>query len=335
MFEESEMRFLTTFAAAVALPGFGFAQCSGTPIEDLFSPAQTAAVADAVAQTPYPDGLFWEATRGEDRVILAGTMHLPDPRHDALVERLRPEIEAADQLLVEMTDADEKAMLAAMANDPSLIYLTEGPTLIDLVDEETWAQISEAASDRMIPPIMAAKFQPWFLMITLSIPSCAMADMQSGLDGLDGMLMEVAAGASVPVRSLEPWDTIFSLFADMPMEEQIAMLSMGLLSPEQTESLFASTLDAYFSGEVAHIWELSRVAMEFVPGITPEEADEIMARTEAELLIERNIAWIPEIEAAVAEHDRVVVAAGAAHLPGEQGVLRLLEDAGWTIAPLR
>jgi uncharacterized protein YbaP (TraB family) len=48
-------------------------------------------------------------------------------------------------------------------------------------------------------------------------------------------------------------------------------------------------------------------------------------------LIDRNRNWIPVIEAAALKHDRIVVAIGAAHLPGEVGVLRLLEREGWMI----
>jgi uncharacterized protein YbaP (TraB family) len=47
-------------------------------------------------------------------------------------------------------------------------------------------------------------------------------------------------------------------------------------------------------------------------------------------LTRRNQAWLPVIEAARS----LVVAAGAAHLPGEGGLLRLLKRAGWAVEPL-
>jgi uncharacterized protein YbaP (TraB family) len=52
------------------------------------------------------------------------------------------------------------------------------------------------------------------------------------------------------------------------------------------------------------------------------------------LLIDRNTAWIPVIDAAVTGHQNAVVAVGAAHLPGESGILNLLEQDGWTISRL-
>jgi uncharacterized protein YbaP (TraB family) len=55
---------------------------------------------------------------------------------------------------------------------------------------------------------------------------------------------------------------------------------------------------------------------------------------EEEILNGRNAAWIPVIEDAARANPRLVLAAGAAHLPGEDGLLNLLAERGWTIAPL-
>ncbi|NRB01575.1 MAG: TraB/GumN family protein, partial [Rhodobacteraceae bacterium] len=42
--------------------------------------------------------------------------------------------------------------------------------------------------------------------------------------------------------------------------------------------------------------------------------------------------WIPVVEAAFEDNTTVTLAVGAAHLPGEFGVLTLLEDKGWAIS---
>ena len=55
---------------------------------------------------------------------------------------------------------------------------------------------------------------------------------------------------------------------------------------------------------------------------------------DAALLDDRNAAWVPVIEAASARAPRLVVAAGAAHLPGEKGILAALAARGWTVEPL-
>lgn len=326
-------QFLALLLALTA--GTAAAQsCAGASLLDRLDPAARAVLAEAAEATPFGEGLFWQATRGEDRITLIGTMHLPDPRHDALVARAEPLIARADLLLLEMTPEEMDEMNAAMVADPGRIYLTEGPTLIDLMAPEDWALVAEAARLRQIPPFMAARFRPWFLMLTLSIPPCAMEDFASGGGGLDVMLMDLAEGAGVPMRALEPWDTLFTLMDEVPEQEQLDLVMSGLLDPQLQTEMFVAMLDGYFAGDVATIWGLTRVGMDLVPGLSEAEKDEMMALTEDLLLDRRNRAWMEGIDAAVAEADEIVVAVGAAHLPREIGVLRLLQEDGWTIAPL-
>ena len=60
-----------------------------------------------------------------------------------------------------------------------------------------------------------------------------------------------------------------------------------------------------------------------------------MALAQERLMDRRNRAWIAPLtqaaEAAAPKGTEVVAAFGALHLPGEEGVLRLLERDGWTV----
>lgn len=47
------------------------------------------------------------------------------------------------------------------------------------------------------------------------------------------------------------------------------------------------------------------------------------------MLVHRNAAWIPVIEAT--EGTTLVVAVGALHLPGETGILNLLQQQGYSL----
>ncbi len=310
------------------------AMCEGPSMYDRLTPTDRAALDSAAAATSFGRGLAWTATLGDATLTIIGTMHITDPRHDALMSRIASVLAQADLLLVEATPEDEAAMQAAMVADPSIMLITEGPTLPDLLDADTWETLKSAAESRQIPGFMIAKMQPWFLMITLAIPTCAMADIQSGQRGLDQMLMDNAAAHGVPVQALEPWTTLFTLLTGASFDEQMAMLTSAMMPDELLAEMYVALQDDYFAGRVAEIWELSRFALAYAPGLDKAEAEAAFAQTEQLLLIDRNRSWIPVIEAA-ADHNRsIVIAFGAAHLPGETGVLRLLEQKGWTIAPL-
>ncbi len=319
---------------ALAAGGAAQAQCGGPSLLDRLTAEERAALDAQVAAMPFAQGLLWQAERDGQVVTLVGTMHIHDPRLDAIMARVEPRLDDVGLLLLEVTPAEEAEMTGALTRDPSLMFLTEGPTLPEMLDEPTWQAVAEAARIRGIPPFMAAKFQPWFLMLSLSVPACAAEHMLAGREGLDFMLWDAAEARGLGMRALEPWDTVFTLFGEATMEEQLAYLRAGVLEPALQEEMFVAMIEGYFAGEVGQVWELGRVSLNFIPGMEGEAGQALFEEMEEQLLNARNRAWIPVIEAAATEYGQVMVAAGAAHLPGEEGVLALLQERGWTVRPL-
>ncbi len=316
---------LTVFA----LPAY--AQCMGQNLIDTMSPQMEAEVDAAVAEHPFPEGNRWRATRDGQEVTLIGTYHLYDARLNVEMLAAQPLLDAAPTLLVEAGPEEEAAMLRHMATNPQLTMIAEGPTLPEMLEPAEWDALTAAAQARGIPAFMAAKFQPWYLLMVLAMAPCHMA--QAEAPGLDKMLIAAAQAQGKPVAALEPWNTALDLFSSMTPEEQLDAIRMTLeMEPKATD--YASTLaDAYFAGDARRMWEFMRVAAHDLPGYSPEQADAEFAEMEQIMMIDRNRAWIPVIEEA-AEHGPVLVAFGALHLAGHDGVLALLEREGFTLTPL-
>lgn len=316
---------------ATALPAA--ALCTGDSLLDRLTEAEHARLEAAATDMPHARGLIFRASRGADQIVLIGTMHIHDPRLDAVEAAAAPYLEGAELLLLEMTPAEERDLMQFMAANPDFAFITEGDTLPVLLGDD-WDAVAEAARARQIPGVIAAKSRPWYLMLTMSVPPCAMGDLIEQRRGLDHRLMALAEAQDIPMQALEPFDTLFGLFTDLSMAEQLDYLRMSVLDPALTEQMFVATLDLYFAGEIAKTWELSRIAMAYTPELDPDRMAEVLDRFETQLLVDRNHAWIEVIEEAATRHDRIVVAAGAAHLPGRDGVLHLLEQQGWTIERL-
>lgn len=328
------MRLLALALALLAGPAA--AACGGPSFLDRMAPEEAEALDRAAAAVPFGEGLLWRASRGDARLLLVGTLHLPDPRHDATAAALAPAVAEADLVLVEATPADQDALSRAVVERPDLFFLT-GPTLPDLLGEEDWGLVAAGARARGIPPFTVAKFRPAYLSMTLSLPACLMRDAAASgqlLPGLDGQIIEAAEAAGVPLAPLEPWDTLFEVMNGMGLEEQLDMLRGAVLDAELGDAVTEASIDLYFEERVAAILALGPLAAATLPPERAAIAARGAAETEDLLLARRNAAWIPVIEEAAAGAPRVVVAAGAAHLPGEGGVLRLLERAGWTVERL-
>jgi uncharacterized protein YbaP (TraB family) len=325
------MRLMTLIAPLV----FGLwanvvvAQCNGQDLRPQLPPEALAQLSSQVAETPYPEGNHWLAEKGETRIHLIGTMHLPDPRSDAALARLRDVILGADVVMLEATDAEKAQLQRAMSERPEILMLREG-SLIDLMPAEAWQTLSAAVEARGMPPFMASRFQPWYLMVLLAIPPCLdMARVSE--DGMDAQIANLAKANGIPTKAVEPYDTVFRVFGALPLDLQLDMVSASIQDNGTAEDMTATLTAIYF--EEAHVlgWDISRIVSEQDDTIPQDKAEAVFDHLTEQMLTARNTAWIP----AILDHatgKTAVVAAGAAHLGGEAGVLNLLAQQGFTLS---
>ncbi|HEY6918227.1 MAG TPA: TraB/GumN family protein [Tabrizicola sp.] len=309
------------------------AACAGRNLFAEMDPARLAEIRAAAGTYPFATGNFWQATRGEEVITIAGTYHFDDPRHAPNIAALTPFIKDASTVLVEAGPEEEKALMQLIAKDPSTMVITEGLPLNQRLPPEVWDPLKTALSQRGIPAFMGAKFQPWYVLTLLSIPPCAMSAMTEKPKGLDGAVIDTAQAAGVPVKGLEPFDTLFTIFDSMTQAELTEMLVSTLAIEGMSEDYFTTLVDSYFAGESRQAWELMRFVSYDLPGYTRDQIDADFARMEELVASARNRAWIPVLTRAAADGP-VFTAFGALHLSGEDGVLNLLQKEGFTLHEL-
>lgn len=313
--------------------------CAGRDLMADVPPARMAEMQAAADAVPFSRGLFWQAKKGEARIILAGTYHFGDDRHDAAVTRLRPVIARAGALLVEAGPKEEARLAEALRADPALMADPAGAVLPGKLGRADWHRLAAAMQARGVPPETAAHLRPWYLATMLGLSPCMLRQAAEGGDtgGLDHRLIAAAESEGTPIRALEPWDTLFSVFAGMTPTEQLDMLRAALPQAEHADDYATTLTEAYFSGNVWLLWEFGRYDAYDTSGLSRAEVDKLTDLTRRQLMDNRNHAWIAPLtqaaQAAAAQGKPVVAAFGALHLPGEAGVLRLLERDGWQVEP--
>ncbi len=324
------LRRLVLLLSLVAGPAM--ADCDGTDLIAALPEAERAALRAEAAEHPHSEGLLWRAEKDGRTIHLVGTMHVHDPRHAATLDRITPFLEAADHVFLELGEGDEKRLQRMVAEQPELAFITEGPTLPDLLGEADWDRLRAALSERGVPGFLAAKMKPWMAMANLAVTSCDLQDLKAGRRGLDAMVIAAASEMGKQAEALEPLDTALSLFAAFSQEEQLDMLRLGLAQQAQDSADQAVTLaEAYFRQEIQLIWEFSMRQMAAHPDAVPENLDSQIERFEDVFVTARNTDWMDRILAAGGP---TLVAVGAMHLPGETGLLRQLENAGYTVTRL-
>lgn len=321
------------FMALVIWLGSGlplWAACNGTDLRPSLSAQQQAELEQRLATVPYPTGNHWTATKGDEVLHLIGTIHLDHPRLNAPTQRLRPVLEQAGLLLLEMTEREQAELISAMGTNPDYLIMPNS-TMPELLPEEEWQQLSQGLQARGIPAMMGAKMQPWYLATILSIPAC-MAELLQEQRGLDARLEDMADQLDLPTQALEPFDTAFSIFASVPMDQQLAMVRSAIGDNAGQEDLFATLIASYFEEEIAQGQEVLEMLTPEFSAISQAEMESIYDSFNEGLLSKRNHAWIPVLIKALEETREPVVAAfGAAHLSGENGVLNLLAQQGFTL----
>lgn len=332
---------LTALLAIAVLAAPATAQeCQGRNLFEDMAPARLAQLRAATDKVPYHHGLFWQADKGAARITLIGTYHFADPRHERILRHFGPTLADAAALLVEAGPKEEARLTEAMTSDPSLIVNPTGPTLPERLSDQEWAALSAALAQRGLPAVVASRLRPWYVAVMLGVSPCMMrlTQAQGDTGGLDHQLIERAAAADVPVRALEPWDTIFTLFQDMTPAEEEDMIRTALPAAAYADDYTVTLTDAYFSGESWMIWEFGRFDAYDHSGLSRPEIDRQMQLSQEKLMDRRNESWIEPLETAAAraadDGKGIVAGFGALHLPGENGVLRLLEERGWTISPI-
>ena len=323
------MRLILSFVLSLlALPAA--AQCVGENLLETMSAADRAALDAAVAANPYPEGNLWLATKGNSTIHILGTMHLNDARLDPYLEPFWKIADNAELILLEATRESMEKMKQRMVKDPSVMFITDGPTLPERLPEDEWQALVTELSTRGIPGFMASKMQPWYVTMMLSIPPCALTGMAEQ-NGVDHRIMDYADSHDIPTRALEPYDTVFSLFGSDTPEQELDGIRLALAGAKNGDAMIATLIDTYLSGQHRAIWELNRYQMRHDSGLSEAEADKLVAEMEGPMLNDRNANWMDVILPAAEETDNIIVAVGAAHLSGEKGVLYLLEQNGYTL----
>lgn len=289
------------------------------------------------AQAPFHRGNLWQVQKDGVTSYIFGTMHLYDPRHAASMERIEPLIAKSEQVLVEVTKESEAKMMTLLTSNPALYSITEGPSLMDRLGPEAWAKLVEKLQGRGTPPFMAAKLQPWFLGFSMMLPKCAMEDLKAKRFGIDKSIEATAVDLNKPVQSLDDVGDLLAYFAKDPLPKQVEDMRWGLMLDLPEDPTTSGITAFYFQEETQVAWVYTLHYFETLAATVPAKdaakLQEFTTQLLDDLIIGRNQQWVETLAPELTQTPSFV-AVGALHLPGEYGVLRMLEKAGFSVERL-
>jgi uncharacterized protein YbaP (TraB family) len=263
-------------------------------------------------------GVLWQVTRdGKPLAHIFGTIHLADPDIVQLPAPVAAAFQAATSLSVEavLDTAATQALGEAMALPPDR-------NLQDLVPADVFAKAALAAQPYGLQPVQLNRLKPWALAMLITVTPEEIVRRNSGQAALDVLLTNQARAAGKPVNGLETMVEQISVFDSLPPDEQASFLAAAAMDIAQKEKLMAAMKQAYLRRDIEGVRNAAYT------GATKTEraaADKL----ERGLIDERNKRMAQRMQSSF--DGGTFVAIGALHLPGDEGVLALLQRDGYTV----
>jgi uncharacterized protein YbaP (TraB family) len=267
----------------------------------------------AVAGNNFERGLLWQIKKpGSPPSYLFGTMHIEDPEVVTLAAPVREAFDKADSLTLEVV-LDPQSLLA-MA---TAFMLTDGSTLESHIGSQLYQRSVKAMAAHGMPEMMVARMKPWAVAVTLMTPP-----PETGVV-LDLMLYQEATAQGKPVTGLETPMEQMSLFDSFSGRDQIALLKDTLDNMDEIPRMFADLKAAYLDRDLARLVKVSDDSMR-------DNNQRLVEDFNRKLITERNHRMVQRMQPLLKEGQQFI-AVGALHLPGEEGLLQLLNDQGYSV----
>ena len=306
--------------------------CTGTDMlaalerED---PAAMAAIRAEAAKVPNGKGLLWKIEKDGRVSFLFGTMHMTDERVTSLTAPARKAFDASTTVVIETTDVLDKAqMITALMQRPELTMFTDGTTLTSLLPPGEVQGVNTALDHRGIPLASVAKMKPWMLSAMLALPACELARQADGAPILDVRLAEDAKASGKSLQGLETAMSQLEAMASLPMDFHIRGLVETIKLGDRIDDVIETMIVLYVNGDTGTFWPLFKSVM---PGGAEDETG--YAAFEQTMITERNQTMAEKADPILAKGN-AFIAVGALHLPGREGLIELLRDAGYTVTPV-
>lgn len=252
--------------------------------------------------------LLWRVEKDGAVNHLLGTCHLPIPLEHALPPEHHPLALDAARLVVGEIDLQGEAMEGAMA------LAFSKASLRDQIGAEPFRTLSIRVRDT-VPATALDRMSPW--MASTLVMGAGSSDPAAGGTPLDLAVMGAARQRGVDYLGLES------------LQEQAAML-------RGHDALIVDELKAH-PDPVRAAWadtqELLRACAATDPALVAKVVKQIPAGLEAELLASRNARWLERLRPELALGG-TLVAVGAAHMFGTEGLVNQLQMDGFAVSLL-
>lgn len=271
--------------------------------------------------SPAQDGgqnMLWAVSEDGDTVgHLVGSVHYMKPDAYPLPSAYDEAFQASDVLVVE-TNLDS-AQAKAQGLIRQLGMYAGQKTLESELADSTYAMLQARSDTLGLKLGRMQRMEPWVLSII--IPATQMQKMgYSGKSGIDTHFFTKAKKAGKERVALETPAEQFRFFDQFSSDRQAAYLHYSLREADRNVQVIDDMVTAWTRGDT-----------EKMETLVQDEMQTNFPDLYQTLIVERNQNWMPTITDLFAGEKRPMIVVGAGHVVGENGLVAMLREEGYTI----
>jgi uncharacterized protein YbaP (TraB family) len=268
------------------------------------------------ADPAFTAGLLWRVSKpGVKDSFVFGTIHLPDPRVNAVPKAVEESLAQSGTLAMELIPG-----VIADGRVFDLELLDDGRTLESLIGPEAFARVRGELGGREIPDRVIAQLKPWAALVKLG-----RTPAREGEQSLDQRLLAAGRARHLRLAPLELPDEQIAAFDTVPMESQVALLKHALEHRDALDAATEPTIAAWLRGDLQGLARIGDRMGEQFPGMSRHYRE-----LTKHIIYDRTVVMHHRLVLPL-RAGRVFVAVGAMHLYGSKGLLALLRDDGYRV----
>ncbi|MGA9573328.1 MAG: TraB/GumN family protein, partial [Lysobacterales bacterium] len=230
---------------------------------------------------------------------------------EAFLEKLRANEVFAMEMVPDMSTLER---LRVYMNYPP------GQRLETVIGSERFRVLEAALTAYPVPAASIERMRPWAALMTLSTPPPVTGFF------MDLSLSLRASGSGLELVGLETIEEQLSFLQNMPMPMQLALLDQAIAGVGHVAEVHARMVNAYLQNNLEDLQTLTDEQLQ----ATGQSASDYFTKSGIHA---RNHRMLDSLLRQL-DHKTVFVAVGALHLPGEEGLINLLRQHGFSLSPL-
>ncbi|NDV78173.1 TraB/GumN family protein [Dysgonomonas sp. 511] len=290
-----------------------------------------ASVFSAVAQDTeqYTGTLLWKVSGNglEKPSYILGTHHLVHVSFADKIAGLKDAMETTEQTVGELLMSDQTSMQAKMQQ---AAVMPAGESYDKLLSAEDYATLDRGLREMLTVGLdQLGRLKPGMLSMVYTITLYTKIYPEfnpMSHEAIDAYVQRIAKEKGKPVLGLETVeDQIYALFDAAPLKEYAEILACGVKTSDKVKEQMDKMSNYYTNGQLREMYDLTFDA---------DDECQMSQKHQDALYKDRNDKWVEKLPAIMKDKSSLI-AVGALHLVGKDGLLVQLAQQGYTIEPVK